>query len=93
MSEGKTQIKLLCYKLMVMEIQLDSIDVDIPCPNCGAENKVTLAQIKREESINCIGCGAVIHLKDKDGSVKKGTRQVQNALDDLDRTLRRFGRR
>ncbi len=74
-------------------ISLDSMKVDITCPKCGTENKVTLAQIRQEATVTCIGYGTVINLKDNDGSVKRGMRQVQNELDDLDRALRRFGRR
>jgi len=70
---------------------VDSWEIPLKCPKCNAENKVTMAQIEREETIQCVGCGATIKLKDKDNSVKRGTEQVQHALDDLERTLRDIG--
>ena len=76
-----------------VSMRIDSLEVDIPCPECGAQNRVSLGQIEREEIIQCLNCGTKIKLKDKDGSVRRGTRDIQRALDDLDRTLRRLGRR
>lgn len=73
-------------------MRVDSWEVGIPCPKCGAQNKVSLGQIEREETIQCLNCGVKINLKDKDGGVRRGTRDIQRALDDLNRTLRRFGR-
>lgn len=80
----------MCVKNM--SIRIDSLEVDISCPECKAQNKVSLGQIEREETIQCSNCGIAINLRDKDGSVRKGTRDIQRALDDLDRTLSRFGR-
>lgn len=74
-----------------MPTQIDSIDVNIPCPNCGLQNNITLGQITREESIKCLGCGITINLKDKKGSAKKGINEVQKALDKLGRTLKKLG--
>ena len=71
--------------------KVDTWEVSLTCPKCKAQNKISLAQVKREETIQCVGCGTGINLKDKDRSVQKGTEQVQRALDDLERTLRRFG--
>ena len=80
----------MCVKNM--PIRIDSLEVDIPCPQCEAQNKVSLGQIEREETIQCSNCGVAINLRDKDGSVRRGTRDIQRALDDLDRTLSRFGK-
>jgi len=70
---------------------VDSWEIPLECPKCKTKNKVSLAQVKREETIQCVSCGTQIKLKDKDKSVQKGTEDVQNALDELERTLRRMG--
>lgn len=72
--------------------KVDTWEVSLTCPKCKAENKVILAQIKREETIQCAGCGTKIKLIDKDKSFQRGTDKLQRALDDLERTVRRFGR-
>jgi Zn ribbon nucleic-acid-binding protein len=71
---------------------LDNMEVSVPCPECTAENTVRIAQIKREEVVRCVACGVNIHLRDADGSVNQTTREVQDSFDELDRTLRKFGR-
>lgn len=70
---------------------VDSWEIPVKCPKCGTQNKVRMAQIEREETIQCVGCEAKIKLKDKGNSVKRGTEQVQRALDDLERALRDIG--
>lgn len=73
-------------------VKVDSWEVNIPCPKCKAQNKVSLSQIKREETIKCRSCGVSIKLQDKDGSAKKATRDAQRAFDDLERALRQIGK-
>lgn len=55
-----------------VSMRIDSLEVDIPCPECRAQNRVSLGQIEREEIIQCLNCGTKIKLKDKDGSVRRG---------------------
>jgi predicted Zn finger-like uncharacterized protein len=83
----------MSFKIDVKDFppEVGSWEVPIECPNCKAQNKVSLSQIKREETIKCVSCGMNIKLQDKDKSVQKGTDEVQKALDDLERTLRDFG--
>jgi Zn ribbon nucleic-acid-binding protein len=71
---------------------LENHIVSIPCPKCQVKNQVRLEQIKNEETIQCVGCATKIHLKDTNGSVRQATKQVQDSLDELKRTLRRFGK-
>ena len=72
-------------------IKVDSWEIPLECPKCKTKLKVSLAQIEREETVQCNSCGTKINLKDKDKSVLKGTENVQRSLDDLERTLRRMG--
>jgi len=71
--------------------KVDSWEIPIICPKCGAQNKVTIAQIKREETIECKGCGTKTNLIDEEGNVKTKTQTLQRSLDDLERTLRKLG--
>lgn len=71
--------------------KVDSWQVNLPCPQCKAQNRVSLGQIEREETIRCVVCGVNIKLSDKEGSVRRGTRELQRSLDELERTLRKLG--
>jgi DNA-directed RNA polymerase subunit RPC12/RpoP len=72
-------------------IKVDSWEIPLECPKCKTKLKVSLRQIEREETIQCNGCGTKIDLKDQNKSVLKGTENAQQALDDLERALRRIG--
>ena len=72
-------------------VDVDSWKVLLRCPKCGIENEVTLSQIKKGETIQCVVCATKISLKDKTGSVKKGTKQVQDAIDSLEKTVKKIG--
>jgi len=72
--------------------KVDSLEATLTCPQCKAQNRITLAQIKREETIKCTECGAEIQLTDKDKRVQKETENIQHSLDELEKTLRKFGR-
>lgn len=71
--------------------KVDYWQVNIPCPKCKAQNRVSLGQVEREETIRCVGCGVNIKLLDKERSVEKSTRELQRSLDKLKRTLRKLG--
>lgn len=75
-----------------MFFNVDSWEVNISCPKCNTSIKVSLGQVEREEAIKCPSCGVVINLRDKNRSVRDGTKKIQDALDDLDRTIRKFSR-
>jgi hypothetical protein len=72
-------------------VDVDSWKVPLRCPKCGIENKVTLGQIKKGETIQYVVCATKISLKDKNGSVKKGTKQVQKAIGSLEKTVKKIG--
>ena len=71
--------------------KVDSWEVPLECSKCGAQNKVTIAQIKREETIQCVGCGTKIKMINKDRSFQNASEKVQRSLDELERTLRDIG--
>jgi DNA-directed RNA polymerase subunit RPC12/RpoP len=72
-------------------VDVDSWKIPLRCPKCGIENEVTLGQIKKGETIQCVVCATKISLKDKGGSVKKGTKQVQKAIDSLEKAVKKIG--
>jgi Zn ribbon nucleic-acid-binding protein len=72
-------------------VDVDFWKIPLRCPKCGIENEVTLGQIKNGETIECVVCATKISLKDKNGSVKKGTKHVQKAIDSLEKTVKKIG--
>jgi Zn ribbon nucleic-acid-binding protein len=70
--------------------RVGSIKVPLPCPKCKVQNTVSLEQVRREETIQCVGCGTEIKLSDKDKSVQKSTENIQKSFDDLERALKRL---
>jgi len=72
-------------------VDVDSLKITLRCLKCGKENKVTILQVKRGETVQCNNCGTMINLKDKDGSVAKGTKKVQDALDSLEKQVKKLG--
>ena len=62
-------------------------DFEINCPECGAKVKVVLQDVAKQRTVQCQR-GHSITLKDDGG----GARKAQNALDDLDRALKRFSK-
>lgn len=65
--------------------------VTISCPACGRMASVTLGQIGRQEVYNC-GCGQSIQLIDKDRKGKKAMTDINRTMQNLEKTLKKFGR-
>ncbi len=74
------------------KIDLAKIAVEVPCPQCQKPIKVILGQIQREETVTCPNCGKPVKLHDKDKSTNRGIREVNQALDDLKKTVEGLGR-
>jgi len=69
-------------------IDLSETEVSLKCPKCSFPLKVKMKQISNEEKVICGKCKTEIQLKDKDGSTKKGIREVNNAFKELQKTLK-----
>lgn len=64
------------------------LEANVKCPNCGKPIRVKVREMVPGRSRACPHqCGATIRFTGDDG------RKVQKALDDLERTIQRFGRR
>lgn len=69
---------------------LGKTSINIDCPECGFKNSVRLEDVAKETVIICNGCLKSIQLIDKDSSTRKGIRNVDNALNELNNTLKRL---
>ena len=65
---------------------------DIECPKCGYSDSVQLIDVKTEKTIFCSNCKVLIQLKDEGASVHHGVETMQNAINKLQETLKKFGR-
>jgi|GEM_PF-1120956 len=72
-------------------VNVDFWEILLRCPKCGIENEATLGQIKRGDSIQCIACVTKISLKDENGRVAKVTKQVQDVMESLEKTVEKIG--
>lgn len=71
-------------------ISFNSITID--CPNCQFQIDILIKQVVAEETIICPGCLQDIKLVDAGGSSQHSIRDVNNALEDLSKSIRKFGR-
>ncbi|MHB1475671.1 MAG: hypothetical protein ACYCV4_19020 [Dermatophilaceae bacterium] len=60
---------------------------DFKCPECGRSVKATVAEVGRQATKRCPN-GHSIKLVDKGGEA----RNTQRAMDDLERTIKKFGK-
>jgi hypothetical protein len=66
--------------------------VECECPNCGYILEVLLKQVMAEEAVLCAGCYAEVQLVDEGGSARRAQADIDEAMADLERQLRRLGR-
>ena len=62
--------------------------MDVPCPRCGYPVWVVLAEVAAGITVICPCCRVQIRLVDETGSVQVANAQVQEAFDDLAKTLK-----
>jgi DNA-directed RNA polymerase subunit RPC12/RpoP len=83
------QIRLKQY--MINMVNVDLWDITVHCLKCNNENKATLLQLKRGETIHCNVCGTSIGLKDKDGTIEKEIMKTQEAVNSLELAVQKIG--
>ncbi len=76
---------------MINMINVDLWSITVHCLKCNNENKATLLQLKRGETIRCSVCGTSIGLKDKDGTIEKEIIKVQEAVNSLELAVQKIG--
>lgn len=64
--------------------------LEFACENCGKKVTIRLEQAAREEKVKCKNCGVCIQLKDN-GSVKKGVRDFDRSLKNLEKAFKKLG--
>lgn len=73
-----------------MDISFQAVEIE--CPQCNHVIEVLLKQVMAEETVLCPGCYSEIQLVDEGGSLKQAQADLDAALSDLERQLRRLGR-
>ena len=63
---------------------MNELEAAISCPNCQRKIKIKIKEMIPGRTRNCPFCGVVIRFSGDDG------RKVQNALDDLQKTIKHF---
>ena len=76
-----------------MSLNLDKIEIEFPCPNCGFSNKASLQQIRLGEIVICSGCHNNIKLVDEDASTQRAIERIKESFKDLKRTIEKINRR
>lgn len=68
-------------------IDLDSVDLDIECPNCSFFNKIKYRDARLRDVVICRGCKSNIQLDDHMNECRRARRAVLAAFADLERSL------
>lgn len=72
-------------------VNVDLWGIAVHCLKCNNENKATLMQLTRGETIQCSVCGTSIGLKDKDGIIEKEIMKAQEAVNLLELAVQKIG--
>lgn len=75
-----------------MMINFNNIWVDFECPKCGYQDEIQLIDAKTGKMIFCHNCKISIKLSDNEATVHTGIDSMTNALKELERTLKDFGK-
>lgn len=73
-------------------IDIDSAEVEIKCPNCGFYNPIWIKQARLRDTIICRGCKVNIQLDDSMNEVRKARRSVRRAVKEFERQLEKLNR-
>src|SRR3954462_9253249 len=64
--------------------------IEVGCPTCAYEFEVQLVDVRTQVYRYCPCCRQLIHLIDAGGSTFGAMESIDNAMNDLDRSLRRM---
>ncbi len=64
-------------------LDLDQVDVEVDCPDCGFYSTVRFKQIRLEDVTICGGCKRNIQLVDFMSSLEKARREIAHALEQM----------
>ena len=67
--------------------------VERTCPKCQGKYVFELGQIAKEDIVTCNNCSVEIQLIDTNGSAKQQLQKVTQKFNELEKTLKNFGKR
>jgi hypothetical protein len=67
---------------------LGAATVAMPCPACTYVTDVALVDVRTQSAVWCPCCRSRISIREPDGSVSVGIKQVQQAMTELQKTLK-----
>jgi hypothetical protein len=73
-------------------VDLSYLSVELNCPKCDFALDILVKQIMAEEIILCPGCLTEIQLVGESGSSYRAQSDIDEALNDLQQYLEKFGR-
>jgi transcription elongation factor Elf1 len=74
-------------------IEISKHKIDIKCPKCNNEIKITLGQVGKGETVICDSCHSSIKLVDNNNSTKQGINDINKAFSSLEKTLKSLGKK
>ncbi|MDH6304356.1 uncharacterized Zn finger protein (UPF0148 family) [Parabacteroides sp. PF5-5] len=66
---------------------LDEIWIDVNCPKCNYLFEIQMIDARLEKKVYCPNCKITIKLQDKDASVHTSVKDINNALQELNKSL------
>ena len=67
---------------------LGAATVEMPCPACTYITDVALVDARTQSAVWCPCCRSRILLREPDGSVSVGIKQIDQAMNELEKTLK-----
>ncbi|MFD2871977.1 hypothetical protein ACFS5N_05825 [Mucilaginibacter ximonensis] len=69
---------------------IDEIWIDLECPACSYPDVVLMLEIRLESLVWCHNCKQQIQLNDADASVDAGKKQIDTAMNELNKILKKI---
>jgi hypothetical protein len=74
------------------EIDIDSFEIEIECPQCGFYNPICMKQARLLDVIICRGCKRNIQLNDSMNTVRKARRQILEQFNEMKKYIEKINR-
>lgn len=74
------------------DMDIDSHEVDIECPQCGFYNPIWIKQARLRDTIICRGCKNNIRLDDSMNTVRKVRNMLMKAFRELEAEIEKINR-
>lgn len=73
-------------------LDLNHFNIEFECPKCKYLINIQLIEVKIENIVFCHNCKTSIRLKDNHASSHKGIKDVNNAMNELKKTIKKLGK-